>query len=224
MGEIVLRLVRRVEATPSVTIHRSGSLTGIAHAGAEEVVLHFADGSTRRAERPVVGVGAGELFTAAGVDLHADRVPATMVWVDVADDDVVHLPSVLCSAEPDIPLYRVTESFVDRRPGHRTLCCEVDHRRTRPGEWFSLATGALTDLGVIRDGADVQQVGAASQGAFVAPSHENRAAFGVARSAFDALGLAAWIVAGATSFGVDTFNEQVVQGLAAAEALSARGR
>lgn len=224
MGEIVLRLLARVEAAPGIVIHRSGALTRISDGGGREVHLAFADGSTRTAERPVVGVGAGELFRAAGVDLPAERVPATMVWVDVPDDDVLDLPSVLCSAEPDIGLYRVTESLVDRRTGHRTLCCEVDHRRASAEEWLPLTVGALTDLGVTRPGAAVQQVAAASQPAFVAPSHENRAAFGAARAAYDALGLTASVVAGATSFGVDTFNEQVVQGLAAAETFSAPAR
>ena len=220
MGEIVLRLVERVEASPAVTIHRSGPLTGIRSAGGDDIELDFADGSRRRAERPIVGVGAGELFAAAGIDLPAERVPATMLWVDVAEDDVVDLPSVLCSAEPDGPLYRVTESLVDRRPGYRTMCCEMDHRRDEPDDWLRLTTEALTDLGVVRPGAAVERVAAASRPAFVAPSPENRAAFGAAREAYDLQRLPAVVVAGASSFGVDTFNEQVIQGLAAAERVS----
>ena len=60
--------------------------------------------------------------------------------------------------------------------------------------------------------------GASSTGAFAAPTEANRSAFAAARSSLDALD--AEIVGGATDFGADSLNEQIVQGLRTPEVLA----
>ena len=221
MGEIVERLIARVEASGLVHVVRSGGLGAIGPAGGtDEVTLTLGDGSTRVARRPIVGVGGDEFFAAAGVPLSARRVPATMVWLDVPDEQVVRLPSVLFVAEPELAPFRITENVADPRPGHRTICCELDHRHDDPDQWLTLATEALGALGVVTAGAAVEQLAAVSRPAYLTPSAVNLARFDGARRTYEARGLGALVVGGALAFGADTFNEQVVQGLAAAQAVS----
>jgi hypothetical protein len=215
MGEVVRRLVDRVSAAPTVSVERSGPLTSVA-AGAGGVALGFGDGPARVARRPVVGVGAEELFGAAGIELAMDRVPTTMVWVDLPDEDVLDLPSVLFSAEPGLGVMRVTDSRADAVPGCRTACCEVAWDVHGRPAWEAAALDGLLALGIASSVERAEVVAAASRPAFAVPSAANRDRFGDARRRFDGLGLDLAVVGAATSFGVDSFNEQVVQGLAAA--------
>lgn len=221
MGEIVERLIGRVEASDLIHIERSGGLGALARGpGADEVVFGFGDQSSLLARRPIVGLGADGLFAAAGVSLYARRVDATMIWLDVPEAQVVRLPSVLFVAEPELAPFRITENVADPRPGHRTLCCELDHRCDDPDQWLALAAGALVQLGVVTSEAAVEQVAAVSRPAYFSPSPVNLARFDAARRDYEARGLGAVVVGGALAFGADTFNEQVIQGLAAAEAVS----
>ncbi len=219
MGAIVQRLVDRVDAAPEVHTTISGVLTAV-NAEGDDVHLGFEDGTALVAHRPVLGVGAEELFAAAGIGYEADRVVATMVWVDVAETQVGDLPSVLFATEADVPAFRVTDDRADARPGVHTLCCELDHRLVDPEDWERAATDSLRALGVITQAADPEIVLAASRPSFATPSAGNREAFAAARRALDQRALPASVVGGATAFGADTFNEQVVQGLAVAEAVS----
>ena len=161
MGEVVKRLLDRVTSSEAVQIEQSGALLGLdtdREAGA--VTLRF-EGGSRTATQPVIGVGAEELFTATGVHFEPDRVVATMVWVDVRDEGVADVPSVLFATEPDLGVFRITENLADRRPGHRTFCCEVDHRYDDAGAWPDLVRAALVALGVIAADAPLEQVAAA---------------------------------------------------------------
>jgi hypothetical protein len=219
MGEVVQRLADRVRAASAVTVHEVGTLTGVSPDGTDGVQLVFEDGTEVTATRPVVGVGPDELFPAAGVPYESDRVIATMVWVEVAEAEVVDLPSVLFASEPDVGVFRVTENRADERPGHRTLCCELDHRRADPDGWAEVVGHALPALGVTTPGATIEIVMGASRPSFASPSFENQAAWSEARRQLDRLALPVRLVGGTTAFGADTFNEQLVQGLQVAEEL-----
>jgi hypothetical protein len=214
MGELVRRLHDRAVASPMVTVRREGSLTEVtSHRGRAE--LRFATSAVVPAARPILGVSADELFAAAGIDHSVAKVQATMVWVDLPQQDVASLPSVLYSAEPELGVFRVTDSVADIVPGRRTVCCEIAcHVPSHERE--ATALEALVALGVAASVERASVVASVSVPAFAAPTGPNRAAFDAARAAFDRHHLPVHLVAGPTAFGVDTFNEQVVQGLAAA--------
>lgn len=219
MGEVVLRLIERLTAAPEVTIERSGALRAITGGSGSSVVdLAFEDGTAHSATRPIIGVGSDELFAATDVDFASTRVVATMVWLDVAAAEIVDLPSVLFATEPELELFRVTENQADSRPGFRTLCCELDQSCEDPDGWLGAATTSLVALGVLHPGAVPTQVAGASRPAYAAPSFANRAAFEQARAQLDALSLGSIVVGPGSTFGADTFNEQVIQGLASAAA------
>lgn len=214
MGELVRRVHDRAVASPLVTVRREGALTGV-DTRQGEVELRFASSAVVPVDRPIIGVSADELFSATGIDQAVTKVQATMVWVDLPDVDVASLPSVLYSAEPELGVFRITDSVADAQPGWRTACCEIacDVAADR---WEAAALEALVALGVASSVEHATVAASVSVPAFAAPTSANRTAFDTARASFDRLGLPVHIVAGPTAFGVDTFNEQVVQGLAAA--------
>ena len=214
MGEVVRRLLDRASEAPSVTVRREGSLTALADAGAGRVGLSFTSGEMVVATDPVLGVGAEELFAAAGLAYEVDKVLASMVWIDLPESDVASLPSVLFSAEPGIGVMRVTDSRADQRDGWRTVCCEVACDVAAPDR-EAVALRGLVDLGVASSVERAVVVTSASVPAFAVPSATNLDRFVAARAAFDALGMRLRVVGAPTAFGVDSFNEQVVQGLAA---------
>jgi len=219
MGEVARRLIDRVMSSPLVQVEVSGPLVGLASGPGDEVELQFADGGVLRADRPVLGVGPEELFAAAGIGLGAERVVATMVWADVPDADVRSVPSAIFATEPDIGVFRVSENLADRRTGHRTFCCELDHRADDPTAWADVARSALVALGLVVPGAGIEVVTAASRPAYARPGPSDLAAFRQAAARFDEQAVPALVVGGAAAFGADSFNEQVVQALAAVEVL-----
>lgn len=217
MGEVVRRLLERVSSAVGVSVRHEGGLRGISGDGGSGVTLTFSSGATVATSSPILGVGAEELFGAVEVAYAVDKVVATMVWVDLPESDVASLPSVLFSAEPQVGVMRATDSRADERAGWRTVCCEVACG-VAPEDREAAALAGLVELGVATSVERAEVVTSVSVPAFPVPSAANRATFAAARDAFDAKGLPVRVVGGPTAFGVDSFNEQVVQGLAAAAA------
>jgi hypothetical protein len=214
MGEVVSRLLQRIGDAPTVTVRHEGALVGLGDGGGG-VELRFGSGAAVTAIRPILAVGPEELFAAGGSPFTPERVTSTMVWLDLPEDRVRSLPSVLMSAEPDEPLLRVTESLADRRDGFRTVCCELAWW-VEPEERAARAVAGLLALGVLASIDGVEVVADASRPAFSVPSAANLQAFQASRRDLDALGLPITVIGGARSFAIDSFNEQVVQGLAVA--------
>jgi hypothetical protein len=214
MGEVVRRLIERVTCAGTVTVSRPGALVGLERAGGS-TRLRFERGLDVLAERPLIGASAGEVFSAAGIAHLAAKTWATIAWVDV---DVPAVPddlSVRFVADPQIPMYRVTRNSMDAPDGSRVLACEMAHW-VPADEAERAAAVALDDAGIApRD--RVRPRHSVRVPASTVPDAGNRATFEAAREDLDAKGLDIEIVGGAVGFGVDSFNEQVVQGLRAAQ-------
>lgn len=215
MGAIVARLLARVRAASLVEVVEVDRLGSLRRDG-DGLVLKFDGGPTVGVTGAVIGTSAEEAFAAAGVDYRPARVPLSIAWLDAAADDVVDPPSALFVTDADIPVFRVSESTADAVPGRVTLTCELDHRADgeRLGE---RAVEAVERLGLVRPGATVEVLRTGTVPAFTIPSFDEQARFVAARAAFDALALSVTLVGGGPAFLADSFNEQVVQGLRAAQ-------
>lgn len=211
-GEVVTRLLARLEASPRVTVTRVKALTRVAADGGR-TRLEFEDGSAPvSATRPVLGYSPEQLFPAAGVPYESKRLPLSISWVLVDDADVLELPSMTFVADPDLPAYRVN-SGGDRRPaGAQLLSLELAHDVV-PDDAEAAARRTLETIGVMRPGGTMQVAHKVRAPAFTAPSAENVAAFEAATESFNQLSLDAEIVGGAAAFGADSLNEQIIQGL-----------
>ena len=215
MGEVVEALLRRVRLSPRVRVTPVGALEHVARAGGV-AEMRFAGGVVRRAPRPVIGVGAGELFAAAGAPYAPGRTPMALAWAEVDEADLLALPSLLHAPDPQIPAFRVSDAGAPA-PGRRLLVLELRHD-TRAEDVEGAVGLSLRATGLLREGAPVEVVHHLAGPGAPDPSRAALDAFEGARAALMRADLPAEIVGGAAAFGADSFNEQVIQGLRAEEA------
>ncbi len=145
------------------------------------------------------------LFAAAGHPCPHDRIPLTLCWVSVAERDVKCLPSTVMIPDPTIVAFRVNDG--GQVDSQHLVCLE--------GCGLDQAQTTLERLGIIREGAHLSPVHELHSPGFAAPTAANRDQFDEARKACDFGG--ALVIGGAGAFGADSLNEQIVQGLWAAE-------
>jgi hypothetical protein len=214
MGEIVRRLIARVEASPFIEVVRDGALAGLCAAGSD-TELSFERGRRVTVERPVLGVSPAELFGAAGIAYRPERGSSTLAWVAVDQDDVPDDVGVRFVADPEIPMFRVTRNSSDAADGEAVLVCELAHW-VGADEAGAVALESLAHAGIAR-GCRRRVLHAMQAPALMVPSAGHKRSFDEAKRAFDAHDVDVRLVGSAVAFGVDSFNEQVVQGLLAAQ-------
>lgn len=149
-GAVVDALVDRLEADPRVTIERPGTLTSLQDA-AGPTRLGFADGTAVTAQRPLVGVSAGELFGAAGLHYAPERVRTALAWFERPQEGAPRPGAVTHVLDPDNPVLRVSACGA-ANPGQRLLCVELRHD-TPTEDLADAARRGLHAAGLV--GADV---------------------------------------------------------------------
>jgi hypothetical protein len=217
-GAIVTRLLERVQAAWRVTVRRVDGIQQLAADG-DHVLITPSGAPALRALHPILALAPGGLFAAAGVPYAPDRVTSVMAWVEVAEDDVLELPSFLHVVDADVPVFRLSRG--ERRDGRVTICAELAHDVPK-AEAAAVAAAALPRLGLVGEGASVTTITAFAGPTFTAPTFASRERFAAARAAYDALGLRAQAIGGSEAFGADSLNEQLVQALRAAELAAGR--
>lgn len=217
-GVLITRLLERVQSAWRISVRR---VDGISHVAAEgdHVRITPAGGAPLRTREPILALAPGDLFAAAGVPYAPDRVTSVLAWVEVAEDDVLRLPSFVHVADADVPVFRLSRG--ERRNGRITVCAELSHDVAK-ADAPAVAAMALARLGLIREGAPVHTIAAFAGPTFTAPTFANAGRFAAARAAYDALGLRAQAIGGSEAFGADALNEQLVQGLRAAQLAAGR--
>jgi hypothetical protein len=209
MGAVVSALVDRL-GTRGVEVIRYDRVGAVASHDAG-VQIAFDDGSAVVAQRPVLGLSAGDLFRAAGIGLSTDRVRTVMAWVGVREDDVLARPGFVHVLDAAVPAYRVTPGERDAA-GSWVFCVELAHD-VRAEQAAATAAGVLRTLGLVREHAATEDLGVLAGPTFTAPTADNLRRHTVALGRWHELGLPALVVAGAQAPFADSFNEQVVQGL-----------
>jgi hypothetical protein len=212
MGPVVRALLDRLRER-QVPVDTYDRLAAVAPEG-PAVRLTFADGREETATRPVLGLSAGELFAAAGADHAPDRLRSVLAWVGVREDDLTELPGFVHVLDPGVPAYRITpgERGDD---GVRVVCVELAHD-VAAEDAAATAVGVLHTTGLLREGAAGSDLGVFSGPTFTDPTAANVARHAAALATWRDLRADAVVVGGAESFGADSFNEQVLQGLHAA--------
>ncbi|WP_354698446.1 hypothetical protein DSM112329_04126 [Paraconexibacter sp. AEG42_29] len=213
-GELIARLTARLQASPRVAVRRTDGIERIERGRSGAVLITPRRSLPVHAAEPILALAPGELFAACGVPYAPERETSTLAWVEVAEDDVLTLPSFVHVVDSDVRVFRLSRG--ERRDGRITVCAELAHDVPKAFA-ASTAAAALTRLGLIRAGASVRPITAFAGPTFTAPTFANRARFGEARAAYDALGLDAQAIGGVEAFGADSLNEQLVQGLRAAQ-------
>lgn len=210
---VVEALVEAVTEDPAITVRTTGRLVDAGRPGR----LRFDDGTEVAADRPILGLAAADVAAAVGVEHRSDASLVTITWVEVADEDVLALPSAVLLADADVSAYRVTAGGAGR-PG--TVVFAVEH-----GAGTAVGTGeveqALHAAAVLRPGGRWQLLHQATVPAGPTPSPDGAAA--TSRALGEVADRAPWLlrIGGAAAVGADSWNEQVVAGLHAAHRLAA---
>jgi hypothetical protein len=215
MGPVVEALRARLRS-PQVEVVPYDAVTAVEREGGRTRIT-LSDGRVEVADRPILGLGAGDLFGALGIPFAPGRVRSVLAWVGVREDDVLRLPGYVHVVDPDVPAYRITPGELDAATGIRVLCVELscdvpeDLAAQRARE-------ALERVGIVGEEAPMQDLGVFAGPTFTDPTADTVERHGRAVARLHELGLRASVVGGAQAFGFDSFNEQVIQGLQAAAA------
>jgi hypothetical protein len=120
MSGLVDELVARVGAASTVEVRHVGNLVGLESDG-PLTTCAFSDGTVVRSARPVLGVGARELFAAVGIELDLDPAHSSLGWVELPDG--ASAPDVWWVAAEDRPVFRASTSRPADSPP--VVCCEL---------------------------------------------------------------------------------------------------
>ncbi|MGY1820328.1 hypothetical protein [Geodermatophilus sp. SYSU D00079] len=217
VGPVVRALLARLRASTAEVAEVDG-LTSITREGAG-VRVEFADGRVESVHRPVLGLSAGDLFRAAGIDHAPARVRSVLAWLAIRESDLTALPGFVHVLDPDVPAYRVTAGALDEATGTRVLCVELAHD-VPPDEAGATARRVVERVGLCADGAPVRELAVFAGPTFTDPTADTVERHAAAVRRWDELDVHATVVGGALAHGYDSFNEQVLQGLQAAEQLA----
>jgi hypothetical protein len=217
MAPVVRALLRRL-GERDVEIERYDSVTGVGPSG-RSARISLSDGRVETVHRPVLAMGTGELFAAAGVAYAPARVRSVLAWLEVRESDLVELPGFVDVVDPEVAAYRITPGQLDHVSGTRVVCVELAHVVDTDSA-AEVARAALERVGILRAGSATRDLGVFAGPTFADPTADNLARHAEALAGLQSLELDAVVVGGALAFGSDAFNEQVVQGLQAAEQLA----
>ena len=223
MGQILKRLEARVTNSPTVSVLPTAPVSSVSNSGQGKVTFVFEDGTTLDATAPIVGLEPKALFSAAGIEYEPTRAMTSIAWVDVdhGAHQVDSVPSVQWVVDDRLPVHRVTQNRGDGRGVEGGLTWIVEMRHDLPADDLNReATRALEVLGLSTT-AHSQVIRSMQVPSFVLPSRSNAERFSSASNVLQDQDLAMTVVGGARRFGVDSLNEQIVQGLQAAEIASA---
>ncbi|SDJ53045.1 hypothetical protein SAMN05444157_3821 [Frankineae bacterium MT45] len=216
-GEVVAELLARL-ALHGVTPEQVGALTALDSLANGKTRLGFADGLALDADYPVIGAPAGQLFAAVGAEYVPQTARTVISWLEVADEDLLHLPSLLNVVDADVPAIRISTGGLGA-PGRTVLTVELRHD-TLEADIVGAARKSVERAAILRAGAEMVELRSGAVPSFPLPTQANADLFRHAASAVDNMNLNAEIVGAGLQFGADALGEQIVQGLRAAEALT----
>jgi NAD(P)-binding Rossmann-like domain len=216
-GEIITALRQRLTER-GVPVRPCAPLRRLAGDAAGRTTLELCDGTAIEAVRPIIGISAAALFGAAGIEYRPEPARTVLSWLEVADDEVVALPSLLNVVDTDIPAVRVSSNGLGR-PGHTVLTVELRHDLAE-SDIDEAARRSVERLGIVQPGAGLINVRSGAMPTFALPTRDNVARFDAAAGQFAMHPFDIEVVGAGLGFGADALGEQIIQGLRAAEGLT----
>jgi len=210
----VRRLFQAVRGESQIAIVPTTSLTGLDFDSSGVTRLQFGEDMEVRVpgQRCVLGVQPEALFAASGIAYAAERIHASILWVDVAERDLQCVPSTLMVCDPNLTVLRISNA--GQKPGWQSFAIEFGDASPD----LTQATSALHQAGLVREGAVVRIAHKVSGPAQIAPTMTNRIAFETALRNLEPFpGI---LLGGARRFGFDALNDQIADAIYHAGAIS----
>jgi hypothetical protein len=216
--------VERIPVGALTRIERDGVSSSDARAGSgangrggARIRLSFDGGHVEDACEPALGVPAAELHKADGIDAPVDRIRTVIAWIEADAQAIPEQLDLVHVLDPHNPVARVSTGSTTPDPIRRLLAVELRH--DQPEETAAQdAVAGLTAAGLLK-GGDPQPIHQGAMATLPVPSSTSRERLHAAHEQLHARELPAHLLGGALEPGADSLNEQIVQGLRAAEAL-----
>ncbi len=207
---VVQGLIHRVVRHPLVEVETVATLVALDAGTRGRTHLAFACGRSMEVARPIIGLGADEVFQACGIEYRSPRLLMHLAWVEVAEANIADEPSTILIGDADLPVLRVSHGGLTK-PGFRLYVVESAHDFTGPTA--PAVADALDRCGIARLGAPIEIVHELRAAIVRAPT---RAAVTLHRSGLDEFrnrALDVELVGGILGPGADSLNEQILQGI-----------
>ncbi|HZV75512.1 MAG TPA: hypothetical protein VFF79_17515 [Conexibacter sp.] len=217
VGGLIDALGERIATYASVERIAVGGLAGVKPRDGG-LRLAFEGGHVEDAARPALGVPAAELQAVLGIDAAVERLRTAIAWIEVDEDAVPDGTDLVHVLDPGNPVARVSGGSTTPAAGRRLLSVELRHDQA-DGTLAAAAIDGLRDAGLLKDG-DPVSIHEGAMATLPLPNAATRARLTAAHAALTERALDAELLGGALAPGADSLNEQIVQGLRAAEALA----
>ena len=203
----VRRLFKAVQEEPQISIIPAPSLTAFEYDRSGITRLRFGGELQRQvpSQRCVIGVPPESLFAASGIEYAVERIHSSILWVDVAECEIKSVPSTLMVCDPSLNVLRISNA--GQKQGWQSFAVEFGNALPD----LSVATTALQQIGLVKEGATVQIAHRISGPAQVAPTLANRMAFETALRSLESF--PGVLLGGARRFGFDGLNDQIIDAL-----------
>lgn len=212
---VVQRLIHRVLSHPLIEVNTVAKLVTLRAGTRGSTHLAFSCGRTMDVARPIIGLGADEVFGACGIEYRSPRTQMHLAWVEVAESDIVEAPSTILIGDADVPALRISHGGLTG-PGFRLHVVESAHDFTGPTA--PAVADAFDRCGITPHGTPIEIVHELRTAIVRAPT---RAAVALHREGLDAFrnrALDVELVGGILGPGADSLNEQILQGILAGAA------
>ncbi len=218
MTELVDELLSRTDASSLVTRRDVGALrTVLPHNGGTAFAFAGRDGKLGEwveIDRPIVSMTPSQLFAAAEIEHHADRIHARVAWVDVPEAEVQHL-SATTFLDTDDGVFRVSGGparFTDDGSERRLFTVELRHDATDTAP----IAEAMCAAGIVDHRDHVALVDTRTFPAMAEPTAVNQRRFVAAHDAFVEAHPGVRLLGPVGGYGADPMNEQLFSGVATA--------
>ncbi len=207
---VVQRLIDRVVSHPLVEVNAVATLVALGAGTRGRTNLAFSCGRSLDVARPIIGLGADEVFRACGIEYGSPRLQMHLAWTEVAEEDIADDPSTILIGDADLPALRVSHGGITR-PGFRLHVVESAHDFAGPTA--PLVADALDRCGIARLGTPIEIVHELRAAIVRAPTRAAVAHHREGLEAFHNRALEVELVGGILGPGADSLNEQILQGI-----------
>ncbi len=217
VGGLIDALVARIAGHATVERIAVGALAA-AEPYDGRLRLRFEAGHVEDAAHPALGVPAAELHAALGIAAEIERVRTVIAWIEAAEGALAPGVDLVHVLDPENPVARASAGSTTSAPGRRLMAVELRHDQPVESAGEAAIAG-LRDAGLLTQDSPVS-IHEGAMATLPLPSAATHAALYAAHAELRERALDAQLLGGALEPGADSLNEQIVQGLRAAEALA----
>lgn len=216
-GEFVAKLLEKVRRHPGIQTQTCSQLQSLDQQGFATYAT-LQGGETLRWTRPyVLGASVDSYLNLAGAGGNTDKMGLALIWVEVAEADILTDPSMINVFDGTTPVSRISYGGTGCKDGNRILTLEMS--AVASACTLSASTDTLNRLNILRPGAPVKLIHREQNLSLFAPTARNRQMLDTAKQRLKSRDVTPNLVGPLTNMKADTLCDQILQGLRLAASL-----